>query len=119
MANPTSCGLGASDYVPAVVATDNSEVAVTLDSDKEYTVWHSGFDATGAGSADTSTVYCTFNTTASGAATTAPGDNKAILISGQEFRIGPGITEISTLTAAASNEPVLTIVPHASLHGKF
>ena len=115
MANPTDVGID--DYVPGLIVTDNSEVAVTLDYKKSYTLWHSGFDGTGAGSADTSVVYLTFNTTASSSATTAGSANKALLVSGQELHIGPGLTEVSTITGNASNEPAVTIVPHVSTQG--
>ncbi len=116
MANPASCGTTKGDYKPCVVVTDNSEVAVTLDPDKTYTLLHSGLDGTSAGSSDTSMVYLSFNETVA-TAVTAGSANKGLLPSLTEITIGPGLKEVSFLTAGASNEPAVTIVPHTTTFG--
>lgn len=117
MANPTSCGTTKGDYKPALVATDNAEVAVTLDPLKPYILVHSGLDATGAGAADTSAVHLSFNGTAA-VATTAASANKSVLTSLTTMFIGPGLTEVSFLTSNADNEPVVTIIPRVTSRGQ-
>jgi len=118
MGNPTECGIGGQDYKPVLVVTAETEVAVTLDPDKTYTLLHLGVDGTGAGSADTSLVYLSFNTTAA-VATTAGSSNKGALPSLEQITIGPGLTEVSTITAAAANTPAIMIIPNRSLHGSW
>lgn len=118
MGNPISVGTEPSDYLPALVATDDSEVAVTLNKDKTYTLWHTGLDATGVGATETKPVYLAFNEKVA-AATTAASANKGVLVNGQELQIGPGISEVSFITAAASDEAVVMIIPHTVLQRRW
>ena len=117
MANPTSCGIG-TDYKPALASTDSSEVAVTLNPLKSYILFHTGLDGTTAGSADTTPVYLAFNGTVA-VAVSAGSANKAILPSLQTLEIGPGLTEVSFITANASDEPGVVISPQRNTLGRM
>ena len=117
MANPTSVGTDKGDYKPGLVVTDNAEVAVTLDPLKPYSLVHTGLDGTGAGTADTTPVYLSFNGTVA-TATSAGNPNKAILTSLRTMEIGPGLSEVSFLTSDAANEPAIVIIPRVTTRGQ-
>lgn len=108
MANPTAM----SGPAPAVVLTGTAGGTLTLESDRDYVIGHDGETDT-AGVGDSNTIYLAFKTTHNSTNTSDPdgseGSNKAKLIAGRSFSVGPGCTELSWDVAAGT--PTFTIIP--------
>lgn len=108
MANPTAM-LGPA---PAVILTSTTVGTLTLEPSRDYLIGHDSETDT-AGVGDTNTIYLAFKTTHNTTNTSDPdgseGANKAKLLAGRSFAVGPGCTEVSFDVAAGT--PTFTIVP--------
>ena len=103
MASPTTVAIG-DDYEPALVEVTTTVSEITIDSDKQYILVHTGLGEDAA----EHTAYIMCATGSKTAAATA-GDGQFLLIYGQSQTVGPGISTLKL--DATTDDPLVNITP--------
>lgn len=92
---------------PALVQITSTESVLTLQVDREYTLFHTGLDV--SGNSTTNTVYGDY--AGDRVADEAADTDKLVLLSGKAVTIGPGLDVYKLKTASGS--PVIQVIPGA------
>jgi hypothetical protein len=117
MANPSSVGVETESvgmmYEPGLVQVDTTARSITLNVEKQYTIAHSGVDASGADSS--SIIRMAFE--ANGTPGYTSGTNHLLLIDESTQVIGPGLSTMRFNTA--SGTVMMNLVPVVKVWGQL